>query len=46
MKEQPLYDWVEDIDINEKNAILDGLNDINNQQFVTNSEVKELIYMQ
>ena len=46
MKEQPLYDWVEDIDKYEKNAILDGLNDINNQQFVTNSEVKELIYMQ
>jgi hypothetical protein len=46
MKEQLLYDWAEDIDINEKNAILDGLNDINNQQFVTNSEVKELIYMQ
>ena len=29
-----------------KNAILDGINDMNNQQFVTNSEVKELIYMQ
>ena len=42
MKEQPSYDWAEDIDIIEKNSILEGLNDMNNQQFVSNSQVKEL----
>ncbi len=42
IKEQPLTDWADELDINEQNAILEGLDDIENQRFVPNSKVQEL----
>lgn len=42
IKEQPLKDWADELDINEQNAILEGLEDIENQKFIPNSKVDEL----
>jgi len=42
IKEQPLLDWADELDNNEKIAILDGLNDVENQNFISNKKVNEL----
>jgi len=42
IKEQPLFDWADELDNNEKIAILDGLNDVENQNFISNKKVNEL----